>query len=131
MVNRYEEETPNRYQEMKLAEIGMPSLRCTKVDKILKDEALPLNLDMLEEKRERAVIREAKSKTNMEKYYNTKVRNTTFKPGDFLYSNNEVSHAKEGGKLDPKKEGPYEVVEALVKGAYKIQNGRGDILLQT
>ncbi|GKA57301.1 reverse transcriptase domain-containing protein [Tanacetum coccineum] len=43
-------------------EIGMPSLRCAKVDQIMNDEALLLNLDILEERRERAIIREAKSK---------------------------------------------------------------------
>ncbi|GJX34119.1 reverse transcriptase domain-containing protein [Tanacetum coccineum] len=74
-------------------EIGMPSLRCTEVDQILNDEALLLNLDILEEKRERAAIREAKSKAKTEKYYNTKVRNTPFKPGDFMYQSNEASHA--------------------------------------
>ncbi|GJU14555.1 reverse transcriptase domain-containing protein [Tanacetum coccineum] len=59
-------------------EIGMPFLRCAEVDQIPNDEALLLNLDMLEEKRERAAIREAKSKAKMEKYYNAKVRSTTF-----------------------------------------------------
>ncbi|GKD27426.1 hypothetical protein Tco_1233640 [Tanacetum coccineum] len=82
--------------------IGMPSLRCTKVDQIQSNEALMLNLDMLEAKRERATIREAKSKAKMEKYYNAKVRNTTFKPGDFIYQSNEASYAKEGEKLGPK-----------------------------
>ncbi|GKE41793.1 reverse transcriptase domain-containing protein, partial [Tanacetum coccineum] len=47
-------------------EIGMPSLRCAEVDQVLNDEALLLNLDILEEKRERAAIREAKSKAKME-----------------------------------------------------------------
>ncbi|GJR34748.1 hypothetical protein Tco_1210432 [Tanacetum coccineum] len=89
------------------------------------------NLDMLEEKREKAAIREAKSKARMEKYYNAKVRSTTFRPGYFIYRSNEASHAKEGGKLGPKWEGPYEVVEALRKGAYKIQNKGGDILPRT
>ncbi|GJT92448.1 reverse transcriptase domain-containing protein [Tanacetum coccineum] len=57
-------------------EIGMPSLRCVEVDQVLNDEALLLNLDMLEEKRERATIREAKSKAKMENYYNANVRST-------------------------------------------------------
>ncbi|GJR16279.1 reverse transcriptase domain-containing protein [Tanacetum coccineum] len=83
-------------------EIGMPSLRCVEVDQVLNDEALLLNLDMLDEKRDRAAIREAKT-----------------------------SHAKEGGKLVPKWEGLYKVVEALGKGAYKIRNGNGDILPRT
>nr|GEV88117.1 hypothetical protein [Tanacetum cinerariifolium] len=44
---------------------------------------------------------------------------------------NEANHAKESGKLGSKWEGPYEVVEALEKGANKLINGCGDILPQT
>ncbi|GKE47739.1 hypothetical protein Tco_1478997 [Tanacetum coccineum] len=112
-------------------EIGMPSLRCAEVNQTENDEGLLLNLDMLEERRERAAVREARSKARMEKYYNAKVRNTSFRPGDFVYRNNEASHAKENGKLGPKWEGPYEVVEALGKGAYKLRNSSGDILPRT
>ncbi|GKA48069.1 reverse transcriptase domain-containing protein [Tanacetum coccineum] len=43
-----------------LVEIGMPSLRCAEVNQTQNDEALLLNLDMPEEKREKAAIREAK-----------------------------------------------------------------------
>ncbi|GJU41130.1 reverse transcriptase domain-containing protein [Tanacetum coccineum] len=104
------------------AEIGMPTLRTAEVDMVQNDKALDINLDLLEERREQAAIREAKSKAKMEKYYNSKVRNTSFKPGDLVYRNNEANHAKEGGKLGPKWEGPYEVTEALDKGAYKLRD---------
>nr|GEW48244.1 reverse transcriptase domain-containing protein [Tanacetum cinerariifolium] len=80
-----------------------------KVDMIQNDEALKLNLDLLEEKREQAAIRKARSKAKNEKYYNFKVRNTSFKLGDLVYWNNDASHAEEGGKLGPKWKGPYEV----------------------
>ncbi|GKF04152.1 hypothetical protein Tco_0034820, partial [Tanacetum coccineum] len=95
------------------------------------DEALLLNLDVLEEEREKATIQEAKIKAKMERYYNAKVRDTIFKPRDFVYRNNEANHAMESGKLGPKWEGPYEIVEALEKGAYKIRNSSEDILPQT
>nr|GEY82241.1 reverse transcriptase domain-containing protein [Tanacetum cinerariifolium] len=49
------------------------------------DEALDINHDLLEERKEQAAIREARSKSKMEKYYNSKVRNTSFKPGDMVY----------------------------------------------
>ncbi|GJY05592.1 reverse transcriptase domain-containing protein [Tanacetum coccineum] len=128
-----------------LVEIGKPSLRCVKIDQAINDEALLLNLDILEEEREKAVIQEAKSKAKMEKYYNAKVHNTTFKPWDFVYRRNEASHAKDGGKLRAGGGGgggggggvgsewktPYEVVEVLGKGAYKIKSSSGDILPQT
>ncbi|GJZ74516.1 reverse transcriptase domain-containing protein [Tanacetum coccineum] len=44
------------------AEIGMPTLRTAKVDVVRNDEALAINLDLVEERREQAAIREAKSK---------------------------------------------------------------------
>ncbi|GKB03179.1 reverse transcriptase domain-containing protein [Tanacetum coccineum] len=103
----------------------------TKVNQAMNEEALHVNLDVLEEEREKAVIREAKMKEKTEKYYNAKVHGTTFKPGDFVYHSNEGSHTKEGGKLGPKWEGTYEVVEALGRGAYKIRIKNGDILPRT
>nr|GFC59125.1 reverse transcriptase domain-containing protein [Tanacetum cinerariifolium] len=59
-----------------LAKIGMPTLRTTEVDLVGNNEALEINLDLLEERRDEAAIREAKSKAKMEKHYNSKVRNT-------------------------------------------------------
>ncbi|GKA46162.1 hypothetical protein Tco_0738958 [Tanacetum coccineum] len=112
-------------------EIGMPTLRTAEVDMIKNDEALEINLDLLEEKREQAAIQEAKSKAMMEKYYNGRVRNTSFKPGDLVYRSNEASHAEEEGKLGPKWEGPYEVTEALGKGAYKLRDRNESILPRT
>ncbi|GJV16991.1 reverse transcriptase domain-containing protein [Tanacetum coccineum] len=54
------------------AEIGMPTLRTAELDLAKNDEALEINLDLIEEKREQAAIQEAKSKAKMEKYYNSK-----------------------------------------------------------
>ncbi|GKD50103.1 hypothetical protein Tco_1279079 [Tanacetum coccineum] len=85
-------------------EIGMPALRTAEVDMIKNDEDLEINFDLLEERRE---------------------------PGDLVYRNNEVSHAEDGGKLGPKWEGPYEVTEALGKGAYKLRDRNGNVLPRT
>ncbi|GKC42942.1 reverse transcriptase domain-containing protein [Tanacetum coccineum] len=62
-------------------EIGMPSLWCEKIDPTMNDEALLLNLDILEEIREKAAIQEAKNKEKIKRYYNVNVRSTIFKPG--------------------------------------------------
>ncbi|GJV78579.1 reverse transcriptase domain-containing protein [Tanacetum coccineum] len=67
----------------------------------------------------------------MERYYHSKVRDMSFKPGDMVYRNNDASHAKDGGKLGPKWEGPYEVTEALGKGAYKLRDCKGNDLPRT
>nr|GEV93956.1 reverse transcriptase domain-containing protein [Tanacetum cinerariifolium] len=44
------------------AEIGMPTLRTAKIDMVQNDEALEINLDLLEERREQATIHEARNK---------------------------------------------------------------------
>ncbi|GJR88288.1 reverse transcriptase domain-containing protein [Tanacetum coccineum] len=113
------------------AEIGMPTLRTTEVDLTKNNEALGMNLDLIEERREQAAIEEAKSKKMMEKYYNSRVRGTSFKPGDMVYRSNEASHAKDEGKLRPKWEGPYEVKESLGKGAYKLKDCKGNEIPRT
>ncbi|GJV00684.1 reverse transcriptase domain-containing protein [Tanacetum coccineum] len=135
MIKSSNEETPFSLtygtKAVILAEIGMPTLRTAKVDLTRNDEALEINLDLIEEKREQAAIQEAKNKAKMEKYYKSKVRGTSFKPGDMVYHNNDASHATDGGKLGPKWEGPYEVTEALGKGAYKLKDRKGNELPRT
>ncbi|GKB61172.1 reverse transcriptase domain-containing protein, partial [Tanacetum coccineum] len=91
------------------AKIRMPTYRTAVGDAVHNDEELRLNLDLLEERRERAVIREAKAKLNMTKYYNARVR----------------------GKFGPKWEGPYEVTEALGDGAYKLRSTDRTVLPRT
>ncbi|GJU87454.1 reverse transcriptase domain-containing protein [Tanacetum coccineum] len=112
-------------------EIGMSTMRTAEVDMIKNDEALEVNLDLLEEKREQAAIQEGKSKAKMEKNYNARVRNTSFRPGDLVYRSNEASRVEDVGKLGPKWEGPYEVTEALGKGAYKLRDRNGNTLPRT
>nr|GEV68796.1 putative reverse transcriptase domain-containing protein [Tanacetum cinerariifolium] len=104
------------------AEICMPTLKKAEVDLVQNIEALEINLNLLEERREEAAIREAKSKAKMEKYYNSKVQSTSFKPGDLVYCNNDASRAEDTGKLGLKWEGPYEVTKALGKEAYNLRD---------
>nr|GEU74364.1 reverse transcriptase domain-containing protein [Tanacetum cinerariifolium] len=112
-------------------EIGMPTLRTAEVDLIHKNKALEINLNLLEERREQAALREAKSKAKIKRYYNFKVQNTSFKLGDLVYRNNDASRAEDTGKLGPKWEGPYEVTEALGKCTYKLTDLDGKQLPRT
>ncbi|GJW30823.1 reverse transcriptase domain-containing protein [Tanacetum coccineum] len=89
------------------AEIGMPTLRTTEVDPTQNNEALEIYLDLLEEQREQAAIR------------------------DLVYRNNKARRVKDTGKLGPKWEGQYEVTEALGKEAYKLRDRDGNQLPQT
>ncbi|GKB03037.1 hypothetical protein Tco_0831126 [Tanacetum coccineum] len=55
------------------AEIGMPTHRTMMIRESKNEDELRLNIDLLQERREVAAIREAKCKTKMEQYYNQKV----------------------------------------------------------
>nr|GEU81042.1 reverse transcriptase domain-containing protein [Tanacetum cinerariifolium] len=112
-------------------EIGMPAYRTAAVDVVYNDEELRLNLNLLKQRCERAAIREAIAKLKMTNYYNGRVRDVAFKPGDFVYRNNDTSHAVDGGKLGPKWEGSYEVTEALGDGACKLRSMDETVLPRT
>nr|GEW82668.1 reverse transcriptase domain-containing protein [Tanacetum cinerariifolium] len=90
-------------------EIEMPTYCTTAVDVVNNDKELRINLDLLEERQERAAVCEARAKSKMMKYYNVRVRGVAFKLGDFVYRSNDASHAVAGKKLGPKWEGPCEV----------------------
>nr|GEX67684.1 reverse transcriptase domain-containing protein [Tanacetum cinerariifolium] len=112
-------------------EIGMPTYRIAAADMVNNDKDLHLNQDLLEERRERVAICEAKDESKMMKYYKARVRGVAFKLSDFVYRSNDASHAVASGKLGPKWEGPYEVIEALGNRAYKLRFMDGTILLRT
>ncbi|GKA62918.1 hypothetical protein Tco_0762437 [Tanacetum coccineum] len=109
----------------------MPTYRTTAVDVVHNDDELRLNLDLVEERRECAAIREAQTKLKMKRYYDARVKNVAFRVGDFIYRSNDASHVVEGGKLGPKWEGPYEVLDALGDGAYKLRASDGTVLPRT
>nr|GEY16034.1 reverse transcriptase domain-containing protein [Tanacetum cinerariifolium] len=122
---------PSDKKEARKLQIGMTTYRTTAVDVVYNDEELRLNLDLLEERCECAVIREAKAKLKMTKYYNARVRGVTFRPGDFVYRSSNASHAVDGRKFGSKWEGPYEVTEALGDVAYKLRSADGTVLPRT
>nr|GEX10984.1 ribonuclease H-like domain-containing protein [Tanacetum cinerariifolium] len=103
------------------AETGMPTRRTTqKVDEE-NDVELRLNLNLLEERSEITIIREARRKQQVEKYHNQKVHHKQFRTGEFVLRKNNVSKAYSKGKLGPKWKGLYEVIEAYGTGAYKLR----------
>nr|GEX44237.1 reverse transcriptase domain-containing protein [Tanacetum cinerariifolium] len=54
------------------------------------EEEIRLNLDLLQERREAAAVREAKCKAKMEQYYNKRVRHVSIRVGSFVYGKNEA-----------------------------------------
>ncbi|GKB13663.1 reverse transcriptase domain-containing protein [Tanacetum coccineum] len=103
------------------AEIGIPTRRTIQGSDKENEEALRMNLNLLEQRREIAAIREARRKQQVEKYYNQQVHHKQFKVGEFILRKNKLSKVENTGKLGPKWEEPYEVVETYGTGAYKLR----------
>nr|GEU71468.1 reverse transcriptase domain-containing protein [Tanacetum cinerariifolium] len=80
-------------------EIGMPTYRSIQWNEALNEEEMRLNLDLIQERRKTATIREAKYKKKMEQYYNKRVHSVSFKVGDFVYRRNKASRVENQGKL--------------------------------
>ncbi|XP_076955530.1 uncharacterized protein LOC143630377 [Bidens hawaiensis] len=101
------------------SEIGVSSARMLMNDD--NDKELRMNLNLLEERRELALIREHNYKYQLQKYYDSRVQKCTFDAGDFVFRNNEASGQEPPGKLAPTWEGPYKIKAVLSNGAYKLE----------
>ncbi|XP_070029567.1 uncharacterized protein [Nicotiana sylvestris] len=117
-----------RLEESKV-EIGELSTRYTQASEESNEEEMHINLDLLEGKREAALIRMAAQKQFMERYYNQKVRLRYFKIGDFVLKKVfQSTKAANAGKLSPTWKGPYKIHGIAGKGAYELETMDGKIL---
>ncbi|KAL0373588.1 UNVERIFIED_CONTAM: hypothetical protein Sradi_3274500 [Sesamum radiatum] len=82
-----------------------------------------VNLDLIEKARGKAAVQVAMYKARMAKAYNARVRPRNFQVGDLVMRKAEASGPI--GKLDPKWEGPYKVMEIVNAGAYRLQHLNG------
>ncbi|GKD91881.1 hypothetical protein Tco_1371718 [Tanacetum coccineum] len=89
------------------------------------------DLDVLEERREMAAIKEAHYKQKLEGYYNKNVKPSTFKPGTYVLQLNNASKAEYQGKMRLMWEGPYRVRKAYGDGAYKLETLFGKAIDRT
>ena len=81
-------ETPFRLtygnEEIILAEIGLTSYRIDNHDEVRNDEAIRLQLDLVDEVRATAEQRLVRYQDRMAKHYNSRVRHRDFKVGDLV-----------------------------------------------
>nr|XP_016503242.1 PREDICTED: uncharacterized protein LOC107821318 [Nicotiana tabacum] len=99
-------------------EIGEPSTTYTHAIEESNKEEMQMNLDLLEEWREAALIKKTNQKQMIERYYNRKANMRYFKIGDFVLKKAfRSTKAANTGKLSPNWEGPYKVCGIAVKGA--------------
>ena len=115
-----------------LVEIGLKSPRIELASVDQNEEALHLNLDLLDEKREQVLQRTEDYQRKAAKYYNQKVKPRSYKPGDLvlkklLPARKNPAHEK----LGPNWEGPYIVSRVVRPGNYELQTEEGKILPHT
>uniref|UniRef100_A0A2N9H6C8 RNase H type-1 domain-containing protein n=1 Tax=Fagus sylvatica TaxID=28930 RepID=A0A2N9H6C8_FAGSY len=100
-------------------EIGLPTLRTSEWEPTRNDLAQSQALDLLEERREQAMIRLASYQQQLKKGYNKNIRPRSFQQGD-LVLRKVLGNTKNptDGKLGPNWEGPYRVRFVTGTGAY-------------
>ena len=92
-----------------LVEIGVTSTRRAVFNEERNDDKLRLNLDCLDEVRDKASSRMAKYQQKMAEYYNKRVKLRQLDIGDLVLSKVFVATKDPNqGKLGPTWEGPYE-----------------------
>ena len=111
------------------AEIGLTSYRVDNHDEARNDEAICLQLDLVDEVRATAEQRLARYQDRMAKHYNSQVRHRDFKVGD-LVLRKVMGAARDPtqGKLGPNWEGPYQIVSWQRKGTYHLETIDGQKL---
>ena len=110
-------------------EVGLKSPRIELAPVDHNDEALRLNLDLLDEKREQVLRHTEDYQRKTARYYNQKVKPRSYMSGDlvlkkFLPARKNLAH----GKLGPNWEDPYIISRVVRPGNYELQTEEGKIL---
>ena len=110
-------------------EVGLESPKVNFSNAEHSEESLRLNLDLQEEKREKALKRAKDYQQKTARYYDRKVRPNSFKPDDLvlkklLPSRKDPTHRK----LGPNWEGLYIVSWVILPGNYELQTEKGKTL---
>ena len=110
-------------------EVGLKSPRIELAAVEHNDEALRLNLDLLDEKREQVLRRTKDYQRKTARYYNQKVKPRSYMSGDLVIK--KLLPARKNpahGKLGPNWEGPYIISRVVRLGNYELQTDEGKIL---
>uniref|UniRef100_A0A2N9ELT3 RNase H type-1 domain-containing protein n=1 Tax=Fagus sylvatica TaxID=28930 RepID=A0A2N9ELT3_FAGSY len=107
-------------------EIGLTTLRTTFHKEEENEGQLQLNLDLLDETKEKAAQRIALYQGKMARYYNTKVKLQRFEVCDWVLRKvTQATKDPSQGKLGPNWEGPYKVIQYYRRGTYHLEDRYG------
>ena len=109
-------------EEVAPVEVGLKSPRIEFASAEHNEEVLRLNLDLLEEKRERVLKRIKDYHRKTARYYDRRVKPRNYKPGDLVLKTIlPVKKDPTHGKLGPNWEGPYIVSRIVRPSNYELQ----------
>ncbi|XP_075095176.1 uncharacterized protein LOC142173479 [Nicotiana tabacum] len=112
-----------------LVEVGETTLRYFRADEESNNEAMLINLELLEARKDLACVRMATQKQRVEQYYNRKTNLRYLKVGDLVLRKvTQNTQELNAGKLGPMWEGPYRISAITGKGSYGLENQNGDKL---
>ena len=104
------------------AEIELTSYRIGNHNEARNDEAIRLQLDLVDEVRAIAEQRLARYQDRMAKHYNSLVQHRDFKVGDLILRKvMGVARDPTQGKFGPNWEGPYRITSWQRKGTYHLE----------
>ena len=110
-------------------EIGLKSPRIELASVEHNKEALRLNLDLLDEKRDQVLKRTEDYQRKTARYYDQKVKPRSYKSSDLVLKKLlPVRKNPAHGKLGPNWEGPYIISRVIKPSNYELQTEEGKIL---
>ncbi|KAM2065822.1 hypothetical protein ACFX1T_042365 [Malus domestica] len=93
------------------------------------DKQLTLNLDLVEEHRNQAHLRNVAYKQRISNYYDSRVKPRSFKIGDWVLKKRLLcDRVPSEGTLSPNWDGPYEVIGISRPGSYTLRSSDGKTL---
>ncbi|CAD5175909.1 unnamed protein product, partial [Musa acuminata subsp. malaccensis] len=113
-------------------EVVFPTYRTETYDRVIFDQGLRASVDLLQERRADAHLKNLLYKKAVARLYNRRVRPRSIKLGDLVLRKAEVNDpGRARGKLSLNWEGPYRVVDVVRIGVYRLATLQGRPLPRT
>ncbi|XP_027346488.1 uncharacterized protein LOC113858178 [Abrus precatorius] len=113
-------------------EIGEPTFRRENFKESANEEALAVNLDLIDEICDHAAIMTEASRRMMARKFNSKISPRQFYKDDLVWRvTGDARKDRREGKLAANWEGPFRVTARLNNGAYKLKTLEGKLISRT
>nr|KYP50046.1 hypothetical protein KK1_028201 [Cajanus cajan] len=113
-------------------EVGEPSFRRQHFHEESNDNSLRVELDVLDEVRERTQLVAEACKQWMSRHFNSNLKSRTFHEGDLVWrATGSARRNSSEGKLSASWDGLFRVRHALHNGAYKLEELSGKVIPRT